>query len=66
MRRVTINQSGDEFLHMLLHHFGCEGSQYNPLLGMTDDDSCQTNPLEMAGARFMDELVRRFYGEAVA
>lgn len=67
MVKMSINRSGEEFFEELFrHHFVRAGLECNPLSGMTADDLCQTNPLEMAGARFVDELLKRFHGEAVA
>lgn len=67
MLGMSINRPGDEFLEELFrHHFGCGGSGYNPLSGMTADDLCQADPFEMAGARFVEALLKRFHGEASA
>lgn len=62
-----VDELGNGFLEELFrHHFVCEGSGYNPFLGMTADEFWQANPLEMAGARFVAELLRRFQGETLA
>ncbi len=64
---LKVAAAGKEFLKELFrHHFGCEGSRHNPLSGMTADDLCQTNPLDMAGVRFVEALLKRFHGEASA
>lgn len=67
MSRVTINQSGDEFLDMLLHHhFGCDRSEQASARRTPSDDLRRADLFEQSGARFVEALLKRFQGEAGA